>query len=120
MADSVHWIVDMVVQPGQLDAFKTLMAEMVESTKTEPGVLDYEWSLGPDGQTVSIHERYRDVESSVAHSAKFREKWAPRFFAMATPGKFIFFGEPGADRRARLKCPIVVLEKLGGFSRHQS
>ena len=104
---NTHWIVDMVVEPGKLEEFKTLMAEMVVSAKAEPGVLDYEWFLGADGRTVSIHERYRDAQASADHSAKFREKYAPKFFALAKPGKFVFLGEVTAERRARINADEI-------------
>ncbi len=120
MPADTHYMVEMVVKIGKLDEFTALMDEMVAHAKTEPGTLDYEWYIAPDRRTVLIHERYRDVEAAAAHSAKFSSDFRERFFDLAKPGKFLFFGEPSLERRKRIKSDVHVLKDFGGFSRHDS
>jgi len=117
MADSIHWIVEMVVEPGRLAEFKALMAEMVESARAEPGVTDYEWFVAEDGRSVSIHERYKDAPAAKAHSAKFRAVYAKRFFELAKPARFVFYGRPSDEMREAIKAPVLVLDQIGGFTR---
>jgi quinol monooxygenase YgiN len=38
MGDQVSWRVELAVKPGQLDNFRALIGEMVESTRGETGV----------------------------------------------------------------------------------
>ena len=49
MEGQVSWVVELAVKPGQLDAFKTLMEEMVAGTNAEPQTLNYEWYMSGDG-----------------------------------------------------------------------
>jgi quinol monooxygenase YgiN len=58
-----------VVKPGQLDNFRALTGEMVESRQSEVGVLSYERFLSEDGTVIHIHERYADSASALAHLA---------------------------------------------------
>jgi len=49
--------VNMTVNEGQLDAFKSIAQTMTEGCRSEPGTLGYEWSASTDGT------RYRLVET---------------------------------------------------------
>jgi len=42
MSEQIAWCVELLIQPGQLDSFLELTAEMVEETAKEPGVLTYQ------------------------------------------------------------------------------
>ena len=43
MSDNVHWLLEVSIKPGQLDTFKSVMAEMVAATNAnEPDTLNYE------------------------------------------------------------------------------
>ena len=42
MSDQISWHVQLAVKPGQLDNFRALTTEMVESTRQVAGVLNYE------------------------------------------------------------------------------
>ena len=53
MSDNVSWAVELSVKPGQLDNFKELVEEMVQSTRNEPNTLAYEWFLGEDTAVVT-------------------------------------------------------------------
>ena len=45
MSDSVFFVLELEVKPGQIDNLRTVMREMVELTRLEPGTLNYEWFL---------------------------------------------------------------------------
>ena len=61
MGEQVSWQVELAVKPGELDNFRTLTEEMVESTRGEPGVLSYERFVSTDGQMVHVYETPLDV-----------------------------------------------------------
>ena len=46
MSEQIAWCVELLIQPGQLDSFLELTAEMVEETAKEPGVLTYQRAIG--------------------------------------------------------------------------
>ena len=37
MSDVVSWVVELAIKPGQLDNFKAVVEDMVQSTRNEPG-----------------------------------------------------------------------------------
>jgi quinol monooxygenase YgiN len=71
MSDVVSWNLELAVRDERLDDFQTLMHEMVESTRSEPGTQAYEWFLSGDGTVCHIYERYADSGAAMAHLGTF-------------------------------------------------
>lgn len=118
MDKQVSWLVEVEVKPGQLETFKQLMGDMVESTSPEPGTLSYEWFVSGDGTHVHIYERYADSDALLTHFRGFLEKFAERFSASVDLKRFTVYGEPSDEACAELAAlnPIY-LGTLGGFVR---
>ena len=103
MSDSVHWVIELDVKDGQLDAFKALAQEMSEATQAnEPGASHYEWFVSEDGKVVHIYERYVDSAATMIHLQTFGEKFAERFLACVNPTRFTVYGDPSAEVRDAL------------------
>ena len=118
MDKQVSWIIEVAVKPGQLDNFRKLMDEMVESTQAEPETLSYDWFVSADGSAVHIYERYADSEALVTHITGFGEKFAERFLSMVDPVKFTVYGEPSAEAREAMSgFSPTYLGTFGGFVR---
>ena len=118
MANTVSWVIQLAVKPGQLEAFTALMEEMVESTRAEPGTLAYEWFIGDAGEVVHIYERYADSAAVLAHGATFGEKFAERFMAGVDPTGFDIYGTPSDEVKDALSdFSPAYLGVFGGFAR---
>ena len=101
MSDSVHWTLEVVVNDGQLDAFKTLLSEMVSSTKNEVNTLIYEWYFNEDESVCFINERYRDSAAAMTHLQEFGG-FAERFMTSVTPQRLVVMGNPDGNVREAL------------------
>lgn len=55
------------IHPGKLDAAKALLPTFVETTRSEPACLYYEFTISDD--TVFCREAYRGAEGALAHLA---------------------------------------------------
>jgi quinol monooxygenase YgiN len=118
MNDHVSWLLELAVKPGELDNFKTVLNEMIESTEAEPGTLMYEWSINEDGSVVHLYERFADSPGAVAHLSGFGEKFAQRFLAAVDPTRLSVYGTPSDDAKEALAAlGPVYLTPLGGFAR---
>ena len=119
MEDQVSWVLELAVKPGELDAFKTLLAEMVDGTTTdEPNTLVYQWFISDDGGTVQSYEKYADSEALVSHVNGFMARWAERFLAAVDVTRFTVYGNPNAAAKELLDgFGAAYLGPLGGFSR---
>ena len=106
MRGQVSWLVDLAVKPGQLDNFRTLTGEMVESTRRESGVLNYERFVSEDGGFVYAYERYADSDAALAHLEAFKQKFSTRFLGMVERRRFMVFGTPAQELKR-------VLDPLG-------
>lgn len=53
------------VHPGKLDAARALLPRFVETTKSEPACLYYEFTI--NGDVVFCREAYRDADGTLAH-----------------------------------------------------
>jgi putative acetyltransferase len=106
MGDEVSWRVELAVKPGQLDNFRALTGEMVESALGEIGVLSYERFVSENGKVVHVHERYADSASALVHLRTFEKKFGGRFLSMVERTRFTVFGTPSDELR-------VVLDGFG-------
>ena len=119
MSDAVHWVIELDVKDGQLDAFKALAQEMSEATQAnEPGASHYEWFVSEDGKVVHIYERYVDSAATLTHLGTFGEKFAERFLACVNPTRFTVYGDPSAEVRAAMAgLGPVHMTQFNGFAR---
>jgi quinol monooxygenase YgiN len=119
MSDQVSWLLEMKVNPGAADGFKSLMNEMVEATRTnEPGTLNYEWSLGEDGTTCHLYECYANSAATMTHLASFGANFAERFLATVQPTRIAVYGNPDSQVRSALDpFGAVYMTPAAGFAR---
>jgi quinol monooxygenase YgiN len=117
MGNQVSWWLEVAVKPGQLDELKPLLAEMVESTKAEPGAIIYEWSISEDGSTAHAYERYQDSAAVLTHLAGFGEKFAQRLLQAADPTRFVVHGTPSDEAKEALSgFGPTYMRPLAGFA----
>ncbi len=77
MSDAIHWVIELAIKDGQLDAFKALMTEMVEATQAnETGATHYEWYISDDEKTCHIYERYVDSAATMTDAPARAKPWA--------------------------------------------
>ena len=119
MSSDVFWMLELGIRPGQLDALKALMSEMVAATQAnEPGTLNYEWFISEDETQCHIYERYRDSAAVMTHLGSFGQHFAERFLAALEPKRLVVYGDPNEEARAALAgFGAVHMAFLGGFAR---
>jgi quinol monooxygenase YgiN len=117
VSDNVFWVVELAIKPGQLDAFKALMNDMVKATKAnEPGALNYEWFISEDGTKCHVYERYADSAAVMVHMgnfASFGERWVA---TVETEGMTVY-GTPSDEVKAIMASAGTLMAPLGGFAR---
>jgi quinol monooxygenase YgiN len=117
MSGAIAWQVELAVRPGELENFRTLTREMVESTQGERGVLLYERFVSADGTVVYVYERYADSAAAVAHLLTFAHKYGARFAQLVERRRFIVFGTPSAELQRILdRFDATYLRPFDGFS----
>ena len=102
MSDQISLHVELAVKPGQIANFRALTTEMVESTRHEAGVLNYERFVSADGNFVHVYERYTDSAAAVAHLQRFTKNFSGRFMTMVERIHFTVFGNPNDELRELL------------------
>src|SRR6186713_2829888 len=102
MDDRISWVLEVAVKPGQLEPFRALMGEMVESTRAESGAMDYAWFVAEDGAVVHLFERYADSAAALAHLGTFGERFAGRFLDAVVPTRLTVMGSPSDEAKAAL------------------
>ncbi len=119
MSGYVAWVLDVEIGDGKDEAFRELMAEMVEATEiNEPGALCYEWSVDESGKTCSIHERYADSAAVMVHMGSFGRNFAERFLARCKPTRLVVFGSPDETVKGALAAlSPLYMQQIGGYSR---
>jgi quinol monooxygenase YgiN len=116
MHHQISWWVKLAVRPGQFDNFQASTGEMVESARTEAGVLSYERFVTDDVKFAHVYERYADSPAAVAHLQEFRRKFAARFSSMVDRKKFTVYGNPSDELRELLDgFGAICLKRLGDF-----
>ena len=118
MNDSIYWLLEVSIQPRQMEEFRGLMKAMVESARGETDTLSYDWTLSEDSKTCHIFERYADNAAVVLHSRAFQTKFAAKFFDLAQPLSMVVHGKPTPQVKDAL-APFspTYMSPLGGFHR---
>ena len=118
IGEQVSWITECAVKDGQEEAFRTLMEELVTSTREEPGTLGYEWYVSDDGSVVHLLERFADSEAAVAHLQGFLSGPARKFMSCVEVKRFTVYGAP-SDAAKEALAPLggKQLVPWGGFVR---
>ena len=119
MSETVSWVLEMAIKPGELDNFKALMDEMVEAAQsTQPDTTHYEWFYSEDGSACHLYERYTDSAATLIHLNSFGENFAERFLGAADPTRIVVYGDPNDEVRTILDgFGAVYMEQLGGYAR---
>ncbi len=119
MNDTVSWVLEMAIKPGELDNFKALMEEMVEDVQaTQPDTTHYEWFFNEDGSVCHLYERYADSAATMIHLNSFAENYAERFLGAADPTRLTVYGNPNDEVRGILGgFGAVIMAQLGGYAR---
>lgn len=118
MSEQVSWFLELAVKPGQIDDVRALIREMAESAQTEPGALNYEWSISGDEGVIHSYERYADSGAVLAHLSAFGEKFAERLLAAVDPTRFVVYGDPTDQAKEALDAfGALYMKPLAGFAR---
>jgi quinol monooxygenase YgiN len=118
-ASNVFWTFGVAIKDGTRDKLDALIREMADASRTnEPGTLIYEWTIGADGKSAEVHERYADSDAALRHLASFNENYADRLMALVTPTGMTVYGNPSAALRKELEgANPVYMAVIGGFAR---
>jgi quinol monooxygenase YgiN len=88
--------VNMTVNDGKLDAFKSVAQSMTEGSQSEPGTLGYEWFASKDGKRYRLVETYVDAAAIEAHfTGHVVQKYVPQLAALCKVDGFEIYGDPG-------------------------
>ena len=116
MSDYVHWLIELKLESGKLEAFKALAKEAVASTRKEPGTIGYDWNISDDGETIHIYECFKDSAAVMAHLTGFT-KFRDTFYTMVKPVSFTVYGSPNDEVRTALAGRARFFNPVEGFVR---
>src|ERR1700735_5634161 len=85
----VRLTVSLVVNDGQLEAFKSIARSMTDVSKAEVGTLGYEWFSSADGKLQRIVETYVDSSALEAHfMGPAVQVWVPKLAELCKVSAF--------------------------------
>ncbi len=91
---NVHWYIKARVLTEDIDALKAVICALVEITKTETYVTNYEFYL-IENNMLYFFERYWNSNAGAVHGANVGEIEAVKnIFSMLEPIEFVLFGGP--------------------------
>jgi quinol monooxygenase YgiN len=97
----VRLTVNLTVNEGQLEAFKSIANTLTEISKGELGTVGYEWFSSGDGKRFRLVETYADAAAVEAHFAgPAVMEWVPKLVTVCSVDGFEFYGDPGPKVRA--------------------
>ena len=103
MPATVHFVVDLTINDGQLASFQAIAQEMIARTREEPGSLAYEWFMSADQRHCRVFETYRDADAVNAHLNGFAvQELIPKLVQYMKMDHFEVYGDPGPKAAASL------------------
>ncbi|MGC1423230.1 MAG: putative quinol monooxygenase [Terracidiphilus sp.] len=92
----VRLTVNLTINEGQTETFKSIAKSMTEGSKSEPGTLGYEWFAKGDGKHFTLLETYADAAAIEAHfTGPVVQEWVPKLAAVCAVDAFEIYGDPG-------------------------
>jgi quinol monooxygenase YgiN len=89
------------IHEGKLEEFKRLSAQCMEIVRTkDTGTLQYEIYFNDDQSECIVHERYRDSEALIEHTAHLGDMMEAILATGSVSGELL--GEPSAELRAKM------------------
>jgi quinol monooxygenase YgiN len=89
------------IHEGKLEEFKRLSAQCMEIVRTkDTGMLQYDIYFNDDQSECIVHERYRDSEALIEHTANLGDMMEAILATGSVSGELL--GEPSAALRANL------------------
>jgi quinol monooxygenase YgiN len=89
------------IHEGKLEEFKRLSAQCMEIVRTkDTGTLQYEIHFNDDQSECIVHERYRDSEALIEHTAHLGDMMEAILATGSVSGEVL--GEPSAELRAKM------------------
>lgn len=117
MSENIIWTVEGTIKDGEREAFDAVMRDMIGAVEKEEGTLNYEWTLGGDGKSLHVYERYKDVAATTAHLGTFAT-YAERFMAAVDLKRFVVFSELTPElKEAVAGLSPIYMSRIGGFAR---
>ena len=101
-SNELFWRLEVEILPGKLEEFRTIVQEMIASSKQEPGTLVYDWFFDEANIICHTYEHYRDSSAVVAHATKFGESFVERFQRCCRQIGLDVYGAPSDAARALL------------------
>jgi quinol monooxygenase YgiN len=93
----VFCAVKMDIHEGKLEEFKELGKEiMKEVQENDPGCMQYDWFLSPDGRNCHIMEKYASNEALLSHMTSVLGPYSERLFAISAITD-VYFYTPVSD-----------------------
>lgn len=116
-SEQVYWV--LTVSVDEMDKFKPIIQQLVTATEKEPGALEYEYTVGDDGKTVDIFERYADSKAAISHlTDNFVPNFSKEFLALAKPTRFVIYGAPTDDfKKVVTDFKPIYMTPINGFTR---
>jgi quinol monooxygenase YgiN len=82
------------IRPGQLEGFKTQVAEILRLTREkDTQTLRYDWFINTDGTECEVHEAYRSEDGLIEHNRHVMEARELLFSEYAFDHQMSVFGE---------------------------
>ena len=117
--ENIFILVELAIKPGHYEKFVEVANYMSEVVKTtEAAAQAYEWTVSRDSTTCHILERYTSSETTIAHAALFREKFADKLNQVAEIKGLHVYGNP-SDELIKLwgLSDSGYYQPVAGFSR---
>jgi quinol monooxygenase YgiN len=97
----LHGIARFKIHEGKLEEFKRLSTQCMEIVRTkDTGTLEYVIYFNDDQSEAIVHERYRDSEALIEHTAHLGDLGEAVLATGSVSGELL--GEPSAELRAGL------------------
>jgi len=100
---ALYLVVELTINEGQLDMFRSVAQEMVAGSQRETGTLGYEWYLSADQTRCRLIESYATTDDLLAHfTGPVVQQLVPQLIHHARVDRFDVLGEPGPQAAAML------------------
>ncbi|WP_010168434.1 putative quinol monooxygenase [Candidatus Epulonipiscium viviparus] len=119
MLNKAMWIIEGKIKPGKIQAYLDIMKERIDIVQKEDGIINYEWALGEDEESITIRVEYSDSATARMHLIKLAN-FADHYLKLIDLEKILVYSDLSPDLRDAISSlnPIY-MNYIGGFSKSE-
>lgn len=115
LSENIIWVIEDKIKDKE--KYNIAMEKLTTAAFEEEGTLKHEWTIGEDGETIQVYERYKNADAAMGH-LKTWTKYGHLYMDATEITRFVVFSNLTNElKNAVAGLNPIYMKPYGGFSK---